>query len=205
MVRGFEKGRRVALLINECQRGVVEERYTDFPGLVEQFNKRGVAKKIAALAQAFRSAGQRVVYVNIGHQPDYADVPKTSLIMALGRRRGGMKIGSEEVETIAELTPQPTDIVHSRGFSLIGFHGTDLDTRLRHMGISTVVLTGVSADVAIPGLGLYASDLGYQVVVPEDCIAGSSPETHNFIVKNTLPLFTTVTDSKSVIEAVKDL
>lgn len=203
MIRGLEPNRRVALVINECQRGVIEPERSDFPGLVEQVRSRGIVARIAALADAFRAAGLPVVYLHVAHQPDYADLPVTNLIMARSKKKGGMKLGSEETQAVAGLAPKPGDILHSRGYSLIAFHGTDLDTRLRHMGIETLVLTGVSTNVAIQGLGMAGSDMGYQVVVAEDCIAGASAETHGFIVANILPLFTTLSDSGSIAADIR--
>lgn len=202
MIRGFETGRRVALLISECQRGVIEADRSDFPGLVEQTASRGITGRIAALAEAFRSAGMPVVHVHVAHQPDYADLPITNVIMARSKKKGGMKIGSEDAQPVAALAPRPGDIVHSRGYSLVAFHGTDLDSRLRNMGVQTLVLTGVSTNVAISGMAVAASDFGYQVVIPEDCIAGASADSHAFIIRNLLPLYSTLSDGATVAAAL---
>lgn len=202
MIRGLESGRRAALIINEMQRGTIEAGRSDFPELVEQIGSRGIIPKIAALAKAFRAAGLPVVHLHIAHQPDYADLPITNLIMARSKKNGRQKVGSVDAEPVAQLAPEPTDIVHVRGYSMIAFHGTDLDTRLRHMGIQTLVMTGVSTNVAIQGLAVCGSDMGYQVIIPEDCTAGASSETHDFVVKNLLPLYSTVTNSAQVTEAV---
>jgi nicotinamidase-related amidase len=202
MIRGLEPGRRVALLISECQRGVIEAERSDFPGLVEQVGTRQVVERTAALVDAFRAAGQRVVHVLVAHQPDYADLPITNVIMARSKKKGGMRLGSIDAEPVNGLKPRVGDLVHVRGYSLIGFHGTDLDTRLRNMGIQTLVFAGVSTNVAISGMSMCASDLGYQAIVAEDCIAGASAETHEFIVRNLLPLYSTVTDSRRIAEAL---
>jgi len=203
MVRGLEPGRRVALIINEMQRGTVDAGLTDFPGLAEQAASRGIVAAIAALADTFRAAGLPVVHAHIAHRPDYADLPLTSLIMARSKRNGRQQEGSIDAEPMPGLEPQAGDIVHHRGYSLIAFHGTDLDTRLRHMGIDTLVITGVSTNIAIPGLALYAADMGYQVVVPEDCIAGASAETHAFVVANLLPLYANLATRAQVVEALQ--
>lgn len=194
---------KAALLINECQRGTLEKQWSDFPELIDQVTSRDIFAKIAVLADAFRAAGRPVFHLHIAHQPDYADVPITNLILARSKKFGRMKIGTPEADAVPALTPKPGDIVHTRSYSLVAFHGTDLDTVLRHRGINTVVLVGPSTNVAIPGLGLYASDMGYQAVVPEDCIAGASAESHAFIVKNILPLYTTLTTSQSIAEALR--
>ena len=124
-----------ALLISECQRGILEQPWSDFPGLAEQANTRGIFGKIATLADAFRAAGRPVIHVHVVHEPDYADLPITNLVVARSKKLGRMKRGTPEADSVVALAPQPGDIVHARGYSLCGFHGTDLDTILRHRGI----------------------------------------------------------------------
>jgi nicotinamidase-related amidase len=204
MPRGFEAGKRPALLISECQRGVIDPLLSDFPGLAEQVKQRGILARINRLAEAFRSAGLPVLHLHVVHRTGYVDLPRTSVIIARSTKQNRMIAGSEDVSAVPEMSPAPSDIVHARSFSLVGFHGTDLDSTLRNMGVTTIVPVGVSTNVAISGLSLCGSDLGYQVVVPEDCIAGASPQTHEFIVANLLPLYSTVSDSDAVIKALSE-
>ena len=46
---------------------------------------------------------------------------------------------------------------------------------LRSAGIRTVVLTGVSVNIAITGAAIEAVNRGYTVVIPTDCVAGFPP------------------------------
>lgn len=204
-MRGITTGSKVALLISECQRGVIERDLSLFSGLVEQVEQRNVVANIAALADVFRAHNMPVIHAHVAHEPDYANVPRTSLIIARSVKMGAMKAGSVEVDAVKGLEPQAGDIVHTRGFSLVAFNGTDLDTQLRNRGITTLVMVGVSSNIALPGMAVCASDLGYQVIIPEDCIAGASAETHAFSVQNTLPLFASVVDSAAVVEALQAL
>lgn len=204
-LRGLEPGRRAALLISECQRGVIERGQSPFDGLAEQAELRGIVPRIAALAAAFRAAGQPVVHLHVAHSPDYADLARTSMLMARSAKTGFMKIGSVDVEAVAGLLPQPGDHIQSRRFSINGFNGTDLDTTLRHLGVTTVVLVGVSTNVAINTMAVSAADLGYQVLVPEDCIAGASAETHAFVLQHLLPLYSTVSTQAAVAAALPGL
>jgi len=108
------------------------------------------------------------------------------------------------VESVDEVAPKNDDIVHARSFSLVAFHGTELDSMLRNMGVTTLVPVGVSTNVAISGASLCGSDLGYQVVVPEDCIAGATQESHEFIVQNLLPLYATLSESQSIMQTLAE-
>lgn len=205
MLRGFQKGHRVALVISECQRGVIDPQLSAFAGLVEQVKSRSVVAKTAALAEWFRRAGQPVVHAHVAHRKGYIDLPMTNVIVARTAKMGGMVQGSDDVEPVPELTPQEGDIVHARSFSLIAFNGTDFDSLLRNMGITTLVLAGVSSNIAIPGMAACGSDLGYQVVIAEDCVAGASAETHAFNVQNTLPLFATISDAATIAQALETM
>ena len=144
-----------------------------------------------------------MIHAHVANNPDYADLPLTNLIMARTAKMGGMKKGTIEVDPVPGLEPQDGDILHSRSFSLVAFNGTDFDSVLRHRGITTLVLAGVSSNVAIPGMAVCASDLGYQVVVAEDCVAGASAETHAFSIKHTLPLFANVMQSSDIVKALE--
>lgn len=202
MIRGLDKGQRAALLISECQRGVIEAGLSPFPGLVEQAEARGIVGKIALLADAFRAAGLPVFHLHVVHRPGYRELPITSVIMRMSAKNGRMLAGSADAEAVPALPVQAGDNLHARAYSLIGFHGTELDQTLRNMGVQTVVLAGVSSNVAVNGLALCASDLGYQVVVAEDCVAGVSAETHAFMMREALPLYSTLATGAAVAQAV---
>lgn len=202
-LRGLESGQRAALLISECQRAVIDPALAIFPGLADQVEQRGIVPRITRLADAMREQGLPVIHLHVAHRPGYVDLPKTSVIVAQSSKAGRMIQGSDDVAPVPELTPADGDILHSRSFGLVSFHGTDLDSILRNMNVQTVILAGVSTNVAISGTALCASDLGYQVLVAEDCIAGATDETHRFICKNLLPLYSTLSDSESLIQALQ--
>jgi nicotinamidase-related amidase len=113
-----------------------------------------------------------------------------------------MKTGSPEAAYVPQLTPHPEDIVIDRPAGLIAFNATTLDATLRRMDISTVVLTGVSTNVAMPGNTMTAVDLGYHVVIPEDCTAGTDAETHKVIVAQQLRMLARITTAEAVIAAL---
>ena len=62
-----------------------------------------------------------------------------------------------------------------RAHGMAPFTGTTLDATLRGYGIDTVVLSGVSTNIALFGAAIEAVGLGYSVVLAEDCTAGRHP------------------------------
>jgi nicotinamidase-related amidase len=202
VIRGLHQGQRSALVVSECQRGVVDPDGAIFPGLAEQCAARGVLPRIVALAEQFRAAGLLVVHAHVVHRPDYRGFASTSLIAALSRRDARMIAGSRDVEPMPPLLPTAADHVSARHSGLGMWYGTDLDSTLRNDGVETIVFTGVSTNVALFAGAIGAVDRGYQAVLAEDASAGASAEAHDWMVANTFPLLTTIATAAEVGEAI---
>jgi hypothetical protein len=65
-------------------------------------------------------------------------------------------------------------IVPKRRYS--AFFGTDLDLHLRERQIATVLVAGVVTNICVRSTVHDAFFLGYEVVVPVECVAATSPE-----------------------------
>lgn len=193
---------KAALIINEMQLGVVDPAYTTFGGLAEQVAARGITPRIARLAAAFRAAGLPVIHTPVVHRADLADVKGNSLISALTLKKKSMREGTPDVRYVDALQPAPGDIEMQRTSGIISICATQLDAMLRRMDVATVVLSGVSTNLGITGNAIVACELGYHVVVPEDCIAASDAHTHEVIVENQLRLMARVVSSDDVIAAL---
>lgn len=202
MIRGLEKGQRPALLISECQRGILDPTLTMIGGLAEQAAEREILPRIAGLAEAFRDRGLPVFHIHIEHRPDYSGCAVTSALAGLSRREGKMLEGSLDVEPMPEVTPQVGDFVCARRSGLAMWYGTDLDAMLRNSGVETVVLTGVSTNLALFGGSLGAVDRGYHAVIVEDAAAGASSESHAWMLQNTLPLLASISTADELVAAI---
>jgi len=55
-----------------------------------------------------------------------------------------------------------------------GFFETDLDLRLRELGVRHVVLTGVVTNICVRSTAHDAFFRGYDVVIAEECVAATS-------------------------------
>jgi nicotinamidase-related amidase len=194
---------RSALLISECQRGILDPAFGAFAGLAEQAGSRGIVPRIAVLAAAFRTAGMPVFHLTVAHRPDFADVKANSLLSALARKHGTVLAGSPQAQVVGELAPAPQDFVVERSSGLVGFLGTSLDAILRRMEIGSVVIAGVSTNVAVTGCAIVAADLGYHVVVAEDCTAASDAATHQVIVRDQLRMVARVSGSIEIAAALR--
>ena len=100
---------------------------------------------------------------------------------------------SDAVKVIPEIGVSPTDIVLTRTHGLNPMSGTDLDAVLRNLGVTTIVVTGVSVNIAITNLVMEAVNLGYDVVLPRDAVCGVPADYAEAVIENTLSLLATVT------------
>jgi nicotinamidase-related amidase len=203
-VRGLEPGKRAALVVNEVQNAIANPSYIDTP-LAGQAAARGIVARINGLAAAFRQAGAPVIFCTIAARTaDFAGFRVNCALAAGIRRKGHLVAGTATAAIHDDLVVEPADIVSGRAHGMAPFTGTALDATLRGYGVETVVLTGVSTNIALPGAATEAVALGYNVVLAEDCTAGATPETHRMQVTMHLPLLATVTDAASVMKALRE-
>jgi len=202
-VRGLEPARRTALVVNEMQNAIANPAYDDTP-LASQVTTRGIIERINALAATFRQGGAPVIFCTIAaRSPDWAGFRVNCALAARIRRKGKLVEGTANAAIHDGLVVEPSDIVSHRSHGMAPFTGTTLDATLRGYGIETIVLTGVSTNIALPGAATEAVALGYNVVLAEDCTAGASPETHQMQVAMHLPLLATITDAGSVMASLR--
>ncbi len=86
--------------------------------------------------------------------------------------------GTPGQEIIAELSPQPGDLILPK-YRSSGFWGTNLDMILRSNGIETVVMTGITTEGCVESTARDALFNDYYVVVPEDCVASDDHLQHD--------------------------
>ncbi len=119
----------------------------------------------------------------------------------LGVRNAPLKLspGTVAVEVPDEIGTDPGDIVLPRHHGIGPMSGTQLDPMLRNLGVRTVVGVGVSVNVGVTNLVFDAVNLGYQVVVPRDAVAGVPPDYAQAVLDNTLHIVATLTTSAEVV------
>jgi len=106
--------------------------------------------------------------------------------------------GTWGAEVIEELAPQEQDYcIKKRRFS--GFYQTDLDLVLRELGIKTVVVTGVVTNICVRSTCHDAFFLGYNVVVPKDCVRATGPREQESTLWDIETHFGAVTTSDKII------
>ena len=134
-----------------------------------------MARKIAALKSRASSAQIPIVYVNDNFGHWRSDLKKQISHCLIDGVRG---------EPIARLlVPDHSDYFVLKPKSS-AFFGTTLHTLLQYLGVRTLVLTGIAADVCILFTAHDAHLRDYEIIVPSDCVASNTPQETRMALAN---------------------
>ena len=190
-----------AVITMEMQRGVCGDLAT-MPVIADAVADAGAAESTGNLLRHARAQGVTVIHCTFSLLADRAGTPLNApLINMLARRPEHLLDGTEATALLPELEPQPRDLVSDRHHGFSPFTGTDLHELLHARGVTTVVVSGVSLNLGIPGTVIEAVNLGYRVVVARDCVAGTPTEYGEVMLNNTLAMVATIATSDQIIDA----
>ncbi|MFI1226328.1 MULTISPECIES: cysteine hydrolase [unclassified Streptomyces] len=191
------------LLTVECQQGVVGPD-SALPELAAAARSSGALANIARLVAAAHEGGIQVMHAVAESRPDgRGGSHNARLFRAAARLPVQQHTGTTAVRVAPPIEVADEDLVVRRLHGLSPLAGTGVDPLLRNLGCRTLVVTGVSANVAIPNAVFDAVNLGYTAVVPSDAIAGVPAEYTPAMVRNTLALVATVTTTDAVLDGWK--
>lgn len=161
------------------------------PGSMDYFNSRNesvVVPSIASLVAECRKREISIIYVCVGSDyRDLRDMPARhrTWIRTIEERSGVPDILWSENPAYAvrrEFAPQPGDtIVKKTAFG--AFTSSMLDETLRSMQIETLVVAGIATNCCVSTTIRDASDLGYGVVVVEECTGDYDAATHDMAIR----------------------
>jgi nicotinamidase-related amidase len=187
-----------AIVTSEVQNGVVGGRSV-LPQLAEAA-QAGMVPALRKLLPVARAAGVQVVHCTAYRRADGKGA-NVNARMFKGVQKAPVQLlpGSAEVEVLADVGPDPDDLVLTRTHGLDPMTGTDLDPVLRNLGVRTVVVTGVSVNVAITNLVMDCVNRGYDVVLPRDAVCGIPADYADAVIDNTLALLAAITTTDDLI------
>ena len=145
--------------------------------------------------------GVSVVHCVVERRPDGRGANHNAKIFAFGAAGVDIAPGSAGTRLVPELNCQETDLVLHRGHGIGPMGGTDLDSVLRNLGVSTIVAVGVSVNVAITNLVMDAVNAAYRVVLPRDAVAGIPADYAAAVIDNTLSLLASITTTDDLLAA----
>jgi nicotinamidase-related amidase len=185
-----------AVVALEVQRNLLDPELSMIPGIARHAEQIGLVDRLAGLYAEARRVGAQVVYISDDRRADGLGAPSNLMI---ARAVKGNQEWFVHGDVVDALKPEPADIVIGRALGMTGFFTTPLDAYLRNLGITTVILTGVSANIAVNGTSIEAMNLGYRVVVPGDGIAGDPPEYVEQLLRYTIRNLAIVTTVDQIL------
>ncbi len=187
------------LLTVECQQGVVGPD-SALPELAEEARASGVLQRIARLVAAAHETRVQVIHAIAERRPDGRGANRNARLFRAAERLPVQQLsGTTAVRVAPPIEVADQDLVVRRLHGLSPIQGTDVDALLRNLGCRTLIVTGVSANVAIPNAVFDAVNRGYTVVVPGDAIVGVPSEYTSAMIRNTLALVATVATTDEVL------
>ena len=177
----------VAVVTSECQRGVLGDPAV-FPELAAHA-RVAMLPNVVRLVRAAREVGVPVVHALAVRRPDgLGSNTNARLFAAAARAPVALAPGSDAAALVDELAGDDRDLVSVRRHGIGPMAGTDLDAVLRNLDVDTLVVTGVSVNVAVTNLVMDAVNLGYRVVLPRDAVAGIPADYAAAVIDQTLAL-----------------
>ncbi|MBV1795827.1 cysteine hydrolase family protein [Siccirubricoccus sp. G192] len=209
---------------------LVVDMQNDFGATGGMFDRAGIDISVirraiaptARVISAARAARLPVIYVKEELRPDLSDIgaegsPHWRMCQRMavgaevtapdGRPSRIHVAGTWNTEILPELTPRDGDvIVAKRRWS--AFYGTELDARLRALGVRYLVVTGCTTSLCIESTIRDAAFRDYICVLPADCTgqparSGSSYSGHEESLKIIERSFGWLSCSESVSRALE--
>ena len=174
-----------ALLVVDLQKGIV--------GLTPDQPIADVVDRARALIDAFRRQGLPVVLINVaGGAPGRTEQPRPNLDA----------LPEGWTDLIPQLDRQPGDIVVTKR-TWGAFASTDLEQRLKAIGVTQVVVLGVATGTGVEATARQAYEQGFNVTLAIDAMADRRPEAHDYSISNVFPRLGETGTSQEIIDLLQ--
>lgn len=193
---------RTAVLVVDLQNdNLADDGAAAGTEMITHARQVGVVENAARVAAAARAAGAPVIHVHFvidvhaggagRNIPLFDEITSTPTVVR----------GTYGAAPFPGAEPQEGDLMIDRA-RMSAFQGTALDTILRTLGITHVVLTGVHTNHAVNTTARVAADLGYTPVLVSDATASTTAEAHAGDLRYGFADIATIHDTASVIDAL---
>ncbi len=141
-----------------------------------------IVPNVARLLTTFRRLGLTVIHTKECHRPDLSDCPPAKK----NRGRGALRIGEQGPmgrilisgepgnDFVPALAPLPGEIVLAKP-GKGAFCATDLQAQLVKLGVTHLLITGVTTEVCVQTTMREANDRGYECLLVEDATESYFP------------------------------
>ena len=155
---GFDPGRTAVLVVDMLN------DFLEPTGAMPLPEGRRLYEPIRRLLATARARESAVIWVCDTHPREDREFQKRTVHCIAG---------TWGAQVVDELQPLDDEYrVAKRRYS--GFYETDLDLRLRELGVTHVILAGVVTNICVRSTAHDAFFRGYDVIVVQDCVAATS-------------------------------
>jgi gluconolactonase len=194
--------RTSALLVVDLQNDTVGEQGAfAADGAADFAQRHGVLELARRLVDAARAAGVPVIFVWHVDEPSHRDSTRNAKLFRDIVEKNGLVRGSWGAAPVDGLEPQAGDAVVEKQ-RMSAFNSTTLDTKLRGLGATTIVVCGAWTNYAIEHTCRDGADFGYEVVLATDATATVSDEWQQAALSYAL---TNIAELRTVDELVSEL
>ncbi|GBQ96597.1 isochorismatase hydrolase [Acetobacter nitrogenifigens DSM 23921 = NBRC 105050] len=173
---------KTALLVVDLQKGVLNAPFITPLG--------DVIKQTRLLIDAFRKHGLPIVLINVaGGAPGRTEQP---------RRHDG-PFAADFTDFLPELDRLPEDIVVTKK-TWGAFASTDLEKRLKGLGVTQVVLTGVATGTGVEATARQAYEAGFNVTLARDAMTDVRPDGHEYSINTVFPRLGETGDAQQIVD-----
>ncbi|HMM22425.1 MAG TPA: isochorismatase family cysteine hydrolase [Selenomonadales bacterium] len=177
----------------------------------------GPLKPIKACLDAVRGTDIKVIHTREGHEPDLSDAPFNKVLRSkiigdgvgigdvppngLGRL---LVRGQKNWDLHEDVYPVPGEVVVDKA-GKGAFGSSTMHMILKNLGITHLVITGITTDVCVHTIMREANDYGFWCVLLKDCTGATDYGNYQAAVKSVKMqggVFGNVTDSERFIKAV---
>jgi nicotinamidase-related amidase len=172
---------KTALVVIDLQKGLV--------GLPTAHSTKDVVKHAGQLADAFRRHGLPVVLVNVdGGAPGRVEQTRTMRDFPAGW-----------TDLVPELNQQPTDHrVTKRTWG--AFTNTGLEKHLRDLGVTQVLIAGVSTSIGVESTARHAHENGFHVTLAVDAMTDMNADAHQHSISRIFPRLGEIGTTQEILE-----
>jgi nicotinamidase-related amidase len=149
-----------------------------------------VVQRVRLLIDAFRANRLPIVMVKVaGAAPGRTEQPRRLVDV----------LPEGFADFIPELEPRPDDIIVTKR-TWGAFAGTDLEARLKAIGVTQLVIVGVATGTGVESTARQAYEAGFNVTLAVDAMADSRSEAHDYSIRAVFPRLGETGTSQEIID-----
>jgi len=186
--------KRTAVLVLDVQNDLVK--------ITPRIKENRILENIAAVIRTARGKKMPVIHITASVRGDFLDIPRGSPLWEGLRKSRQLIFGTKGAAIHPKVRPMKSELVLNKT-CVDPFLTTNLGQALQNRDVNTLVLTGLWTNWVVEATARHASDMGYRVYIPRQCVASNTFENHDFAINRILPTICYVVNVKDVLAAIR--